>query len=73
MERHILSFEEFKKNDPHKAEKGEHSLVKKHYSGSTTKADTLEDPKDAEEKGGKVDHTEVLKTDDLSDPKNTKS
>jgi hypothetical protein len=50
---------------------GTSALVKKHYSGSTTKAEDLSDPKDAVEKGnGKAEHTEHIKADDLGDPKN---
>ena len=49
---------------------GTHELVKKHYSGSTTKVEDLSDPKDKEVKGGKVEHTEKVDADDLSDPKN---
>ena len=64
MGKNIASFEEFCKT-------GVSALVKKHYSGSTTKAENLSDPKDSEEKGnGKAEHTEALKADDLGDPKN---
>ena len=64
MSKQIASFEEFCKM-------GTHELVKKHYSGSTTKTEDLSDPKDAVEKGkGDADHTEKVDADDLSDPKN---
>ncbi len=64
MGKNLATFEEFCKN-------GVSPLVKKHYSGSTTKAEDLSDPKDSTEKGnGKTEHTEALKTEDLGDPKN---
>lgn len=64
--KNIASFEEFCKM-------GVSTIVKKHYSGSSDKAEDLSDPKDSVKKGtGKVDHTEKVKADDLGDPKNTK-
>ena len=64
MAKNVASFEEFVKM-------GTSPLVNKHYSGSTTKAEDLSDPKDDTEKGnGKVDHTVEVKADDLGDPKN---
>jgi hypothetical protein len=64
MSKNIATFEEFCKM-------GTSPLVKKHYSGSTTKAEDLSDAKDAVEKGnGKTEHTEEIKADDLGDPKN---
>ena len=73
MKRHVSTFAEFLKNDASKAEKGSHELVNQHYSGEK-KGDAgfedLSDPKDSEEKGGKVEHTEEVKADDLADPKN---
>jgi len=64
MAKAVASFEEFCKM-------GTSPLVKKHYSGASTKAEDLSDPKDSEEKGnGKVEHTEAVKADDLGDPKN---
>jgi hypothetical protein len=64
MSKNIVTFEEFCKM-------GTSPLVKKHYSGSTTKAEDLSDAKDAVEKGdGKTEHTEEIKADDLGDPKN---
>ena len=59
------SFEEFVK-------KGRSEFTNKHYTEGTTKVETLENPKDSTEKGGKVEHTETVKADDLSDPKNAK-
>jgi hypothetical protein len=59
------SFEEFTK-------KGRSEFVNKHYTEGTTKVETLENPKDSIEKGGKVDHTEEIKADDLANPKNAK-
>ena len=64
MGKNIATFEEFCKT-------GVSLLVKKHYSGSTTKAEDLSDPKDSTEKGnGKAEHTEKVKAADLGEPKN---
>ena len=64
MGKNIATFEEFCKN-------GVSPLVKNHYSGSTTKAEDLSDPKDSTEKGnGKAEHTEKVKAADLGEPKN---
>jgi hypothetical protein len=64
MAKQIASFEEFCKM-------GTHPFVKQHYSGASDKAENLADPKDAIVKGkGDAEHTEEVKADDLSDPKN---
>lgn len=68
MAKNVASFEEFVKM-------GTGPLVNKHYSGEKKGENgyaDLNDPKDSTEKGGKVDHTEEVKADDLSDPKNAK-
>ena len=64
MSKTVASFEEFCKM-------GVSPLVKKHYSGASDKAETLDNPKDSIVKGkGDAEHTEEVKADDLSDPKN---
>jgi hypothetical protein len=69
MAKNVATFEEFIKM-------GTSPLVDKHYSGEKDgKAGHAnlheQDPKNPGEKGnGKADHTEAVKADDLSDPKN---
>ena len=69
MKRSILTFEQFKNHkSPSEEVKGTSALVKDHYA--TEKDGDLSDPKDKEIKGnGSVEHTEEIKADDLSDPK----
>jgi hypothetical protein len=69
MKRSILSFEQFMKHkSPSDEVKGTSALVKDHYASE--KDGDLSDPKDKEVKGnGSVEHTEEIKADDLSDPK----
>ena len=69
MDNKVLSFEQFLKHkSPSDDVKGTSKIVKDHYASE--KEVDLNNPKTAEVKGnGSVEHTEEIKADDLSDPK----
>lgn len=69
--KNVMSFDQFLKHTPaHEEVKGEHEIVKAHYSEGDQKDLHEQDPKHPGVKGdGKADHTEAVKRKDLSDPK----